>query len=94
LAVAAAPVRFELAQQRRRAGTNARGIRNIRRDHFAWLALRQVNQWTAKAIAGWHRKMRNEEVELNTVRIGLKAAADLIGLSRVGPLGRPRKVKI
>jgi len=83
-----------MAQQRPNADPALRVRRSfkIRREHFAWLALRQVRGLRAKAIAEWHLMEKGERVETGTVRTGLRDTADYIGLRlRLSPTGRPKK---
>ena len=87
-------LRDELARQKRREdrGRSSSQVLKTRPDHFVWLALKHVKGLSASAIADWHRAKQSEGVEVNAVRMGVKAAAGLIALQLgIGPLGRPWK---
>jgi hypothetical protein len=85
-------MRKDLAQQKGNASSEASMTLKIRPDHFAWLALRQMNHLTSRAIAEWYRKKCGERIQVTAVQMGMKAAADLLTLQlRVGPWGRPKK---
>jgi hypothetical protein len=87
-------LRNDLARQKRRedSGSSTSQTLKTRPDHFVWLALKQVEGLSARAIADWHKAKRSEGIEVNAVRMGVRAAARLIALQlRIGPLGRPRK---
>jgi hypothetical protein len=84
----------ELARQKRREDPDRSSsqVLKTRPDHFVWLALKHVKGLSARAIADWHRAQQSEGIEVNAVRMGVKAAAGLIALQlRIGPLGGPWK---
>jgi hypothetical protein len=77
----------------------AKHLKTIRRphvkvgpDHFAWLALRQIDGLSLKAISEWHHRNRQEHVQTDTIRKGVRDTAGQLGLRlRAGTRGRPRK---
>jgi hypothetical protein len=87
-------LREHLKQLDLQPGSRRRRPIKIRTDHFTWLALRQANGWSDKAIAEWQRRRRDEHVEIDAIRMGVRNAAKSIGLRlRSRARGRPRKVE-
>jgi len=84
----------EWKQGRAQVSGQKRTARKCAPEHFTWLAQRQVGGWSDRQIAEGHRTRTSLVVTADTVRHGVRLAAQLIQLKlRPFQRGRPRSQK-